>query len=1064
MAIRLILTNPEGNVRELVIDRPLTLGREGTDLILEDESVSRAHLRLEPVEPGAGRPGAVRLTDLGSSNGTFVSGRRIEEPVLLGDGESLVAGRTRIQIRVDPDFAAHRVRPTSAAPPMDEIEADDIVVAYVPGSAGSKVAKSVLDTSRRARRHLAGLGSEPWHTRVTINLVDPFPDPESPGSVITAGSVVDTENSLVWMAVSAESPPEDPHLPLAALFGSVLPAAAEVGHILEGYGLHLAGSPEPAAAEVAALAGNLDSLDPDTRGPFLASFVGFLISREGEEGLRQLLAAPQGGLNEAWNRIYGRSEAAMEHMWRGDRGEEKPELGTLDFLRMSWRYVRPYRLRQAEVFVYMLLSLGFTVTYPFVTRSLFDTAIPSGEMTQVLRLLGILGIAFAVSLAASVRQTYQGSWISGSVVRDLRRDIFARLQRVPDSWVYRHPQGDVLTRLLSDVGQVESGLSTALSDGVFQVVSLVVSTVIMLKVSFVLGLIVLAGAPVVAIIYTRMSDGARRRSLAVQEEYSGVVTVASENYQANRVVKLFRLAGREERRFERASDRLFASQLRLSLFGGLFGVAVEGTMTLLRLAVLGIGTWLIFEGNFTLGGLVAFLGIMGEVLSPVTGLTSLGQSIQSSVGSLIRLEEVLGAEPEPEGEDLPPLEPLAREIRLENVSLSYTPEQRALDGVDVTIPAGSRVAFVGPSGSGKSTTLNILMRLYEPDEGRLLLDGVDVRERSLSSLRAQMGVVFQDSFLFDATVRENIAMGMEGVGEDQIRAAAAAAEVDEFLDNLPHGFDTLVGEGGRNLSGGQRQRVAIARALVAEPSILLLDEATSALDPRTERQITSTLERAGAGRTVVAITHRLTSIADYDTIFVVDGGRVVEHGSHDLLLESRGVYARLWAEQTGAALPEPEAVDLVSVLSDLPPFVNLDRADLVEVAAMFDEIRLEPGATEVEGGRLAVVMSGLAEVVAAGSEPGSVPLRELGRGAVFGLNALLGQDQGNMLRTRGEVTLAVLDADRLDSLRTRFESVEAGLSGRSTLMGAPRGTVVSRLTLGPTVSSAAGPLSSPSGR
>ncbi|HEC09910.1 MAG TPA: ATP-binding cassette domain-containing protein [Acidimicrobiales bacterium] len=1063
MTIRLILTNPAGNIRELVIDRSLTVGREGTDLVLEDQSVSRSHLRLEPVEAMGDRPSGVRVTDLGSSNGTFVADTRIEGPVVLVDGESLVAGQTRIEIRVDPDPAARRVRPTPVAPAMEEIEADDIVVSFVPGSAGSKVAKSVLDTARRARRNLAGLGSEPWHTRVTINLVDPFPDPENPESIITGGSVVDPDNSVVWMAVSAESAPEDPHRPLAVLFGSVLPAAAEVGHILEGYGLHLAGTPEPAPEEVAGLGGSLDSLDPTRRGPFLASFVAFLISREGEDALRQLLAAPQGGLNEAWNRIYGRSEAAMEHMWWGERGEEKPELGTLDFLKMSWRYVRPYRLRQAEVFAYMLLSLGFTVTYPFVTRSLFDTAIPSGEMSRVLQLLGILGIAFAISLAASVRQTYQGSWISGSVVRDLRRDIFGRLQRVPDAWVYRHPQGDVLTRLLSDVGQVESGLSTALSDGVFQVVSLIVSTIIMLKVSFVLGLIVLAGAPVVAIIYTRMSDGARRRSLAVQEEYSGVVTVASENYQANRVVKLFRLAGREEKRFDRASGRLFDSQLRLSLFGGLFGVAVEGTMTLLRLAILGIGTWLIFEGNFTLGGLVAFLGIMGEVLSPVTGLTSLGQSIQASVGSLIRLEEVLQAEPEPEGADLPALAPLSSDIRLENVSLSYTPEQRALDGVDVTIPAGSRVAFVGPSGSGKSTTLNILMRLYEPDEGRLLFDGVDVRERSLASLRSQMGVVFQDSFLFDATVRENIAMGEEGVTEDQIRAAATAAEVDEFIDNLSHGFDTLVGEGGRNLSGGQRQRVAIARALVADPPILLLDEATSALDPRTERQITSTLERAGAGRTVVAITHRLTSIADYDIIFVIDDGRVVEHGSHDLLVENRGVYARLWAEQTGAPLPEAEAVDLADVLSDLPPFVNLDGEDLAEVAAMFDQIRLEPGATEVEGGRLAVVLSGMAEVVAAGSDHGSLPMRELGRGAVFGLNALLGQNQGNMLRARSEVTLAVLDADRLEDLRTRFESVEAGLSGRSTLMGAPRGTVVSRLTIGPQTRSTHGGPGAPAG-
>ena len=361
----------------------------------------------------------------------------------------------------------------------------------------------------------------------------------------------------------------------------------------------------------------------------------------------------------------------------------------------------------------------------------------------------------------------------------------------------------------------QAGLSNTIGQGIFQAVSLVVSAVIMLTVNIPLGLVVLAGAPIVAVVYKSMAKGATTRSLTVQEDNAALFGAAAENYQANPVVKMFGLADHERGRFRRSSDRLFASQRRLSLYGGLFGLSVNMIVTILRLIVLGLGAWLIIEGDFTLGGLVAFLSIMGEVLSPVTVLTTLGQDIQASMGSLTRINEVLEADLEPEGADLGELPPLQNEIRIADLGFSYTQERRVLDGIDVVIEAGTKVAFVGPSGSGKSTVLKMLMRMYEPDEGAVLLDGVDVRQRSLASLRDQVGVVFQDPFLFDTTLRENIALGRQGATDDEIRTAAEAAEIDAFLDTLPRGFDTLVGERGSNLSGGQRQRVSIARPLFA---------------------------------------------------------------------------------------------------------------------------------------------------------------------------------------------------------------------------------------------------------
>ena len=762
-------------------------------MVVVDPTVSRRHARLDPT------PDGVVVTDLGSSHGSRVDGAPAPGPVLARPGAVVTLGATALVVRAvaatappppaapptpSPPAAAPPPGPTPPTPPApapgpaavtaplpgaeESIVGGGIEVRSRVGTAGADAAPAVHDLARRARRALAGFGSEPEGTTVVLHLVDPFPDPNRPDHLVTAGTVI--EGHEAWLVVTPETAADDPHRALARVFGAALPAATEVEHLLDGYGLWLAGAPAPAPDLVEAHPGPLDDLDEAARTALVPSFVGFLVAREDEATLRTLLAAPAGELAATWGTLYGRSHTALEVAWRETVARDAGGGGAADFLRLSWRYLRPYRVRQVEVFGYLLLSLAFTSVYPFVTRRLLDTALPSGEISQVLQLLGILAGAFAVSLLAELRETYQSTWISGSVVQDLRKEVFGRVQRLPDSWLSRHGQGDVLSRLVSDVASVQAGLSTAISDGIFQVVSIAVAAVIMLTIDLWLGLLVLVGAPLVALVYRKMSAEAQRRSRAMAEEHSAMVAVASENYQALPVVKAFGLAGREEERYTRASQRLFRSQVRLSLFGGLFGVTVNGIVTVIRLVVLGLGAWLIFEGRFTVGGLVAFLAIMSQVLQPVTGLTDLGQTIQESLGPLARLDEVLTAPLEPDEADLPDLAPMAQHLTLAGVALSYTAERRALDDVDLTIAAGSRVAFVGPSGSGKSTVLRALLRLYEPDEGAVLVDGVDVSARSLASLRRQIGVVFQDSFLFDATVRENIALGAPGVGEEAIAA------------------------------------------------------------------------------------------------------------------------------------------------------------------------------------------------------------------------------------------------------------------------------------------------------
>ncbi|MCB0992707.1 MAG: ABC transporter ATP-binding protein, partial [Acidimicrobiales bacterium] len=821
---------------------------------------------------------------------------------------------------------------------------------YRPGSHGESLAGSYLKACRKARRNLAGIGSESWGNTVVVWLVDPFTDPAT-GDTVVEGSVIDDSANEIWMAVSPEAPPEDPHRPMILLFGAALPAGADLDLLLEGFGLHLAGTEQAPDALAGLQMPPLEHASGDLRTAMALSWVRFLLARENEDIFRQLLASPAGQVESRFQELYGTTSTALEMQWHYGAIEEQHDVKAGEFLRLSLKYLKPYKARQAEIFVYMLLSLAFTAAFPFVSRRLFDDALPSGEFGQVATLLGLLGGAFVVSLLAGLRQTYQSAWVSGAVVRDIRAQMFDRLQRLPEAWHSRYQQGDVLSRMFNDVGQVENGLTTAIGTGIFQGLQLVVSGIIMLTVNFWLGVLVLLGAPIVAFVYKRMAKGAQARSVAVSEASSDLLGVASENNAAGQVVRMFGLAGREGDRFGRASERLFGAERRLSLFGGFFGLSVNLIVTLLRLAVMGIGAWLIIEGRFTIGGLVAFLGVMGDVLTPVTSLTTLGQGIQASMGSLVRINEVLDATPEgADDSGKTQLKPLERDITLTGVAFSYGPEKRVLDGVDCTIEAGTKVAFVGPSGSGKSTVLRLLMRQWDPEEGAILFDGTDIRTATLASLRDQMGVVFQDPFLFDTTVRENIAMGRPGATEAEIIAAAEAAEIDSFIGNLPRGYDTLVGQRGSNLSGGQRQRVSIARALVRNPSILLLDEATSALDPQTERAINQTLDRVAHKRTVISITHRLTSVTGYDKIFVVDNGSIVESGSHEQLVAMGGLYAHLWSEQTGAPVERATAFDAVSALAKVSLFADLGPEALAGVAARLTTFDLAAGETIAEGG------------------------------------------------------------------------------------------------------------------
>ena len=1081
--------------RRVTVDGSVEIGRECDGELVDDTQVSRRHLRISAKE------GRLLAVDLGSSNGTTLDGAPLTAgvEVELSEGAVLVLGRTEVAVSsavtpppepaqepaqepapppgdgssaaaaptpqpaaTTPQSAATTPQPAAPAPPLRpavaelaSIENDAAVVRFRRGSAGEAAAVEMAAKLRRARQRLSGLGSEPWGARPQVCLVDPFPDPDHPGEVVASGTVVDAAASEIWMVTTAESPPEPPERPLALIFGAALPAAEDLGVVLEGYGLFLAKTPDQDGELRDLDLPSLASADGELRPAMARSFVAFLIEREGEPTLRRLLAeARPHQVEAAFQDTYGAATGALEDMWRKRLHKEPPSAKTGQLLRLSVRYLRPHVRREAEGFVYMLLGLAFSVVFPFAFRQLLDHDIRPGGFPHVLDLLGVLAIAFVVSLLASLRQAYLSSYVSASVVRQLRMEMFGKLQDLSAGWFASREQGDVLSRLFSDVGALEQGISRTLRTGIYQLLSLVVSAVVLLVLDPLLGVIVVAGAPLIALVYKTMGSGARRRSLAVQEETGAVLALAAENYGAQQIVKAFALEAREKLRFGRASDRLFRTQLRLQLFSGLFGVSVNMVVTVLRLVVLGLGAWLILRGHLTVGGLVAFMSVMGQVLSPVAELTGIGRQLQASSGALVRVDEVLGAVAGVPDTGTGELAPLAREIHLDHIAFGYTSERRTLEGIDAHIPAGARVAFVGPTGAGKSSILQLLMRFYDPDEGRVLFDETDVRTCALASLRSQLGVVFQETFLYDTTVRENIALGRPGATDDEVEAAARAAELHDFVVSLPRGYNTLVGERGGHLSGGQRQRLAIARALLRAPTVLVLDEATSALDPRTERLISATLERLGEGRTTVAVTHRLTSITAYDRIFVIVDGHLAEQGTHTELLSLGGVYAQLWAEQTGGHVPSEPPFDAAAALARVALFADLDRSALRDAAGRMRPVDLAAGESLPEGGgRLLLVRRGRGRVLAPGIGGALGRTAELGPGQLFGLAALLGQETGSVLEAVEPLSLLVLEDDAISALAALHPQVADALSASARVLAGPEPgrhlTRLVRLTIGP---------------
>jgi ABC-type multidrug transport system fused ATPase/permease subunit len=558
-------------------------------------------------------------------------------------------------------------------------------------------------------------------------------------------------------------------------------------------------------------------------------------------------------------------------------------------------FLRPYR---ASLIVSIFLAVGSQaaqIALYTVTGEVIDKAIGAHDRHELWVLLGIilaLGVAKALFMAG--RRLISGRQAL-AVEYDMRNGLYAHLLRLSFGYYDRHQTGQLMSRATVDLQGVRFFLGYGLIFFFQNVLTVVFVTAVMFWFNWQLALIALAITPVLIALAYRYSHIAHPLLRDVQQKMADVATVAEENIVGVHVVKAFAQESQEQEKFAQRSEAVFQQSVHANRQRALYVPLISFVPLLAQAAVLLVGGRMVAQGDLEIGEFIAFNLYVTMLVMPLRSLGMWIGQAQRATASGERIFEVMD-EPEevtdrPGAIELPPGE---GDVRFERVNFSYGVGAQVLDNVDLDVAPGRTVALIGHTGSGKTTLTSLVPRFYDATSGRILVDGVDVRDVKLASLRASIGVISQDPFLFSASVRENIAFGRGDATDEQVERAAQLAQAAEFVEQLPEGYDTVIGERGITLSGGQRQRIAIARALVVDPRILILDDATASVDATTEAKIRLGLREAMRNRTTLIIAHRLSTIALADEIVVLDAGRVVARGVHEELLETSPVYREIY--------------------------------------------------------------------------------------------------------------------------------------------------------------------------
>ncbi len=558
-------------------------------------------------------------------------------------------------------------------------------------------------------------------------------------------------------------------------------------------------------------------------------------------------------------------------------------------------YVRPYlgRLILAGLLVSGVAAVNLALVR--LAGTLWDIVTVQHDAEQMTRSIGMfLGLVVLQGLC-SMGHSYLTAWVSQNVIADFRKHLFAHLQTLTVSFFSRRRTGELLSRLMSDVTVIQSLVTETPIDAVKQLVTFVGGITFLLLMNWQLCLLILILLPLLVVVSKLFGRRLKSLSTSIQDHTATLSTLAEEVISGIRIVKSFVQAQREKDRFADQVDQTLRLTLSRAAIMAVF-IPVISLMTFSSAtAVLWYGGQQVIDGTVTPGDLFAFVLFAGILIGPFSAAARVFTQIKEAQGATQRVFEILDAQPDID--DRPNAQTLATvegHVRMENVTFGYDFRYAVLSNLSFEAKPGELVALVGPTGAGKTTVINLLHRFYDPTEGRLTIDGRDLRDVTLESWYRQIALVPQETILFGGTILDNIRYGMMAAGESAVREASEAAHAHDFITTLPDGYQTVVGEKGVNLSGGQRQRIAIARAILKNPRILLLDEATSSLDTDSERLVQEALQRLMKGRTTFVVAHRLSTIQRADRILVLDKGKLVEEGTHAQLLERKGLYHYLY--------------------------------------------------------------------------------------------------------------------------------------------------------------------------
>ena len=577
-------------------------------------------------------------------------------------------------------------------------------------------------------------------------------------------------------------------------------------------------------------------------------------------------------------------------------------------------YSRRYRGRFVAAFAAMLLYGAASAAVAYLIKPIIDEALP-GAGNLGFWATAILLAYFAKGLGAYF-SAFLMTDIGQRVVRDLRDQLFRHTLAQSADFFSQRTTGQLMSRVTNDVSQVQQAVSETIGDLLREGLALVGYAILLFYWDYRLALVCITGAPVVVYPLVRLGQRVRRTSRRSQEELERLSHITAEAFTGHRIVKAFGAEGHEARRFARASERLYRTNLKVTSTTAVLPPLMEFLGGLAVVALIWHGSRRIGSGEMTQGNFLAFIFAAFMMYTPIKKLSRVNTNLQQAIAAAERIFEMLDTHSEvTERPGARQLAPLRQSVEFRNVGFAYKNASASpiLEDVSFSVAAGQMIAIVGLSGAGKTTLVNLIPRFYDATAGAILVDGVDIRDVTLASLRSQVGIVTQETVLFDDTIANNIAYGSPGATRQEIEMAARAAHAHEFICELPEGYETDIGERGQRLSGGQRQRLAIARALLKNSPILILDEATSSLDAESEQLVQDALANLMRNRTAFVIAHRLSTVRRADKIVALERGRVAEIGRHDeLLARTGGVYAKLYSLQIFDREPEGQTTPVVS--------------------------------------------------------------------------------------------------------------------------------------------------------